>query len=150
MTDRACKNCEYFEKEAFQNDFGFWINECHRYPRQVGGSGFPIVCEDEWCGEFKPKEFTPDYIEGDLEVVCDGKVIQPEIHCVPIELPDSWHEAFPDLSPISMRKINFELELDSKTREKFGEILDKLEALAEFGIDPNTPEARKFIFGSQK
>lgn len=156
----CCKDCAYFVKDAFENDFGFWLSECHRYPKQADCSRFSIVCEDEWCGEFRPRTvkeqpislsvgkpvMTEKDLEGSLEVVCDGKVIPPKICYVPIELPEGLETCSEPLTTRA-RHIDFELTLDSKNQEKWGEILVKLELLDEFGIDPNTQEARKFIFG---
>ena len=48
-----CKDCVYFLKEAYVGDFGLPRNECHRFPKRAG-NGWPIVKEDDWCGEFAP------------------------------------------------------------------------------------------------
>ena len=48
-----CKDCVYFVKDAYESDFGFLYNECHRFPKSVK-NGWPIVNENDWCGEFAP------------------------------------------------------------------------------------------------
>ncbi len=50
-----CKDCIYFEKDAYEDDFGLPRNECHRYPRNSMCNGYPEVEETDWCGEYKSK-----------------------------------------------------------------------------------------------
>lgn len=62
MALEICKNCKFYDSEEFiiedipyPQDCG----ACRRYPpRRIDGSnsGFPIVDDDCWCGEFKKKE----------------------------------------------------------------------------------------------
>lgn len=62
---RHCKDCFYFEKDAYEDDFGLPCNECHRYPRNSICNGYPKVEETDWCGEFK------------LKILRDGNGLQP-------------------------------------------------------------------------
>ena len=48
-----CKDCVYSHERADIDDFGFYFLECHRFPKRAG-HGWPIVKEDDWCGEFAP------------------------------------------------------------------------------------------------
>lgn len=56
-----CENCKFFfrfpESSALKNK-----GQCRRYPPVVEKvddisyqSKFPIICDDDWCGEFKHK-----------------------------------------------------------------------------------------------
>lgn len=47
----TCKECRYWESEEIRPDVGW----CHRYPPMRAENTFPIMKEDEWCGEFKLK-----------------------------------------------------------------------------------------------
>lgn len=51
--ERCCGKCRFYDPQG---------RNCRRFPPQVwetvdsGGSAFPRVEEEEWCGEFKPEE----------------------------------------------------------------------------------------------
>ena len=58
--DKRCDKCEYAEQEHET------IYSCHRFPptpKQNDDGGdyddFPYVVENQWCGEFSPKDAGP-------------------------------------------------------------------------------------------
>jgi len=58
--ERKCKNCEYWELLSDDDDC-VPLGICHRFPPSINSDKddkaySPMPDEDEWCGEFKPKE----------------------------------------------------------------------------------------------
>ncbi|MFW5983187.1 MAG: hypothetical protein ACOCQ4_01705 [bacterium] len=57
--EEKCVNCKYWKDTADIVVGGRRINtklgECHRYPptEENRENKFPIVMQDDWCGEFK-------------------------------------------------------------------------------------------------
>lgn len=49
--------------------------------------------------------------------------------------------------PISTSNINLRLKSGSESGRKLGEIISKIELLEDFGIDPNSKAAIRFILG---
>jgi len=60
---KQCQNCKFFERRKDLNEsLGF----CHRYPPNVleefaldeepAAGQFPLMIDDDWCGEWKLKE----------------------------------------------------------------------------------------------
>jgi hypothetical protein len=58
-----CKDCQFVFAEAVDlgTNSGYVRNRCRRYPPVMvdnGGDGnffFPVVADDDWCGEFRGK-----------------------------------------------------------------------------------------------
>lgn len=50
-----CKDCIFFKRGAYVDDYGARHNECHRYPKNAEINGYPDVSLFDWCGEFSPK-----------------------------------------------------------------------------------------------
>lgn len=61
MAVEQCKHCKFYMTEDYETDgityertFGY----CKRFPpRRIDGitSGFPVIEDDWWCGEFQKK-----------------------------------------------------------------------------------------------
>jgi hypothetical protein len=60
--DLECRDCKFFDSEEYENEevtYEMTYGSCRRYPpKRIDGntSGFPIVEDDWWCGEFMKKE----------------------------------------------------------------------------------------------
>lgn len=55
----CCGNCMFWRKKILKGDWKpqYGYGNCHRYPPQVYiGDWWPKTIENEFCGEFKPKE----------------------------------------------------------------------------------------------
>lgn len=84
----------------------------------------------------------------------DGQEItlnpQPE-PVEPIKVPSikTYYKEVPIMKgiPISTSNINLRLKSGSESGRKLGEIISKIELLEDFGIDPNSKAAIRFILG---
>jgi hypothetical protein len=57
MREIICKNCKYFKPYSAEDDRG----ECRKHAPIIsvhGLSRWPLVREEEWCGDFEKKELT--------------------------------------------------------------------------------------------
>lgn len=61
---RACKDCEFYQAGQIAPEWAPTTGACHRRPPQfyveksnvVACSSQPPVSENDWCGEFQPRE----------------------------------------------------------------------------------------------
>lgn len=54
MVERKCENCDYYDP----NVKTIGIGRCRRYARKPAKNNifdWPLVAEEDWCGEFAPK-----------------------------------------------------------------------------------------------
>ncbi len=72
--ETQCSNCRFYDLESERRVFGDAVGaDCRRYPpifkdSEDSISGFPVVFDDCWCGEYQPVPSSPpppddDYIE---------------------------------------------------------------------------------------
>lgn len=58
----SCRDCRYYDTEQFEEEevtYEQTYGSCRRFPpKRIDGntSGFPIVEDDWWCGEFKLRD----------------------------------------------------------------------------------------------
>ena len=63
-TERCCGNCRFFVPLANPHEHlpedsplryvgNKQVGACHRYPPAIGNFGWPILVEEDWCGEFR-------------------------------------------------------------------------------------------------
>jgi len=61
MDIEECGNCKFYREEDYEDDdvsYGTSYGNCRRFPpKRIDAtvSGFPMVVQDEWCGEFQKK-----------------------------------------------------------------------------------------------
>ncbi len=58
--EKRCLNCRFFNPDSYQNlNIYFDHGQCRRYPpRRISSteSDFPIVIDDNLCGEWQPQK----------------------------------------------------------------------------------------------
>lgn len=78
-------------------------------------------------------------------IVVDGQEIPFELDEAPVEFLEFEHT--PEVIPKAPNSFSIRCRLSTKSKRIIEEIFIKTELLKEFGIDPDSPDARKFVWG---